>query len=215
MVNASIETQADATDLDDRLYDISRIDFERLKREFERSPRKNTTVQSLKDAIQKKLEMMLRQNPLRTDFQMHYEKLVAEYNGEKDAVNIERTFAALLVLAEELDVEQRRAMREGLDEETLALFDLLMKPDLEKGDIARLKAVAVGLYEVLKTHLTIVQDFAKKQATRDAVRVAITNFLYDDRTGLPHSYEPDEVNLKAQAVFAHVRTHWGYDSHAA
>ncbi|GAB3591338.1 type I restriction endonuclease subunit R [Acetobacter peroxydans] len=215
VVNASIETQVDPNDQDDRLYDISRIDFEKLKKEFERSPRKNTTVQSLKDAVQKKLEMMLRQNPLRTDFQKHYEQLVSDYNSEKDAVNIERTFAALLVLAEELDGEQRRAVREGLDEETLALFDLLMKPDLEKSDIAKLKKVAVGLYEVLKQQLDAVQDFAGKQATRDAVRVAITNFLYDDRTGLPQSYEPNEVDLKAQAVFAHMLTRRSLDLHAA
>lgn len=214
VVNASIETQVDPNDQDDRLYDISRIDFEKLKKEFERSPRKNTTVQSLKDAIQKKLEMMLRQNPLRTDFQKHYEQLVSDYNSEKDAVNIERTFAALLVLAEELDGEQRRAVREGLDEETLALFDLLMKPDLEKSDIAKLKKVAVGLYEVLKQQLDAVQDFAGKQATRDAVRVAITNFLYDDRTGLPQSYELNEVDLKAQAVFAHLLTRRSLDLHA-
>ena len=214
VVNASIETQVDPNDQDDRLYDISRIDFEKLKKEFERSPRKNTTVQSLKDAIQKKLEMMLRQNPLRTDFQKHYEQLVSDYNSEKDAVNIERTFAALLVLAEELDGEQRRAVREGLDEETLALFDLLMKPDLEKSDIAKLKKVAVGLYEVLKQQLDAVQDFAGKQATRDAVRVAITNFLYDDRTGLPQSYELKEVDLKAQAVFAHLLTRHSLDLHA-
>ncbi|MFT9349441.1 MAG: type I restriction enzyme endonuclease domain-containing protein, partial [Gluconobacter japonicus] len=214
VVNASIETQVDPNDQDDRLYDISRIDFEKLKKEFERSPRKNTTVQSLKDAIQKKLEMMLRQNPLRTDFQKHYEQLVSDYNSEKDAVNIERTFAALLVLAEELDGEQRRAVREGLDEKTLALFDLLMKPDLEKSDIAKLKKVAVGLYEVLKQQLDAVQDFAGKQATRDAVRVAITNFLYDDRTGLPQSYELNEVDLKAQAVFAHLLTRRSLDLHA-
>ena len=213
LVDASIETHGDPADRDDRLYDISRIDFEKLKKEFERSPRKNTTVQSLKDLIQKKLDLMLRQNPLRTDFQKHYEQLIADYNSEKDAVNIERTFAALLILAEELDHEQQRAMREGLDEDTLALFDLLMKPDLEKGDIAKLKNVAIGLYEVLKRQLDAIQDFSEKQATRDAVRVTITNFLYDDRTGLPESYETDEVELKAQAIFAHILTLRGADVH--
>ena len=102
-----------------------------------------------------------------------------------------------------------------MDEETLALFDLLMKPDLEKSDIAKLKKVAVGLYEILKQQLDAMQDFARKQATRDAVRIAITNFLYDDRTGLPHSYEPNEVDIKAQAIFAHILTRRGADFHAA
>ncbi|MDF2797373.1 MAG: box helicase [Devosia sp.] len=203
VVDASIETRG-AGERDQRPYDISQIDFDKLRKEFERSPAKNTTVQSLKDAIQKKLELMLRQNPLRTNFQQHYEDLVASYNSEKDAVNIERTFAALLILVEELDHEQKRAMREGLDEETLALFDLLLKPDLEKSDIAKLKKVAVDLYQTLKLQLDAMQDFAGKQATRDAIRVAIADFLYDDRTGLPPSYQADEVDLKAQAVFAHI-----------
>jgi len=213
IVDASIETKGGFSAGSQQPYDISQIDFEKLKKEFEKSPRKNTTVQSLKDAIQKKLELMLRQNPLRTDFQMHYEKMVSEYNSEKDAVNIERTFAALLILVEELDHEQQRAMREGLDEDTLALFDLLMKPDLEKADIAKLKKVATGLYEVLKQQLDAMQDFAGKQATRDAVRVAIQDFLYDDRTGLPQSYDPGEVDMKAQAVFAHILTRRGPDFH--
>jgi type I restriction enzyme R subunit len=66
----------------------------------------------------------LEQNPLRTDFQRHYEKVVAEYNREKDRLTIEQTFEALIKLVQELDNEEARAMREGLDEESLALFDL-------------------------------------------------------------------------------------------
>jgi superfamily II DNA or RNA helicase len=46
---------------------------------------KNTTVANLKDAIEKRLDRMIQQNPLRTDFQEHYEKIVSEYNSEKEA----------------------------------------------------------------------------------------------------------------------------------
>ena len=38
-----------------------------------------------------------------------------------------------------LDDEASRAMREGLDPETLTLFDLLKKPDLSTSDINRLE----------------------------------------------------------------------------
>jgi len=203
IVAESIEARTDTADDGDRLYDISKIDFERLKKEFEKSPRKNTTVQSIKDAIQRKLELMLRQNPTRTDFQQHYEKLVADYNSEKDAANIERTFAALLVLADELDTEQQRAVREGLDEETLVLFDLLLKPDLEKADIKKLKAVAVGLYETLQSQIESMQDFAAKQTTRDHIRVTIKNYLWDEHKGLPGSYGEPEIEDKTEAIFAH------------
>lgn len=206
VVDDSIEIQPDPAADGDRLYDISKIDFEKLKREFERSPTKNTTVQSLKDALQRKLELMLRQNPLRTDFQKHYEELVAEYNSEKDAVNIERVFEALLVLAGELDEEQKRAVREGLTEETQALFDLLMKPDLDKADIKRLKQVAVGLYETLQSQIDAMQDFAAKQATRDQIRVTIRNYLWDENKGLPGSYDEPEIEAKTDAVLAHLMT---------
>jgi type I restriction enzyme R subunit len=204
VVDESIEIQADLAADGDRLYDISKIDFEKLKREFERSPKKNTAVQSLKDVLQRKLELMLRQNPMRTDFQRHYEELVAEYNNEKDAVNIERVFEALLALAGELDEEQRRAVREGLTEETQALFDLLMKPDLDKADIKRLKEVAVGLYETLHAQIEAMQDFTAKQATRDQIRVTIRNYLWDENKGLPVSYGAPEIEAKTDAVLAHL-----------
>lgn len=204
LVSESIEIRPEAAAAPDKLYDISQIDFEKLRTEFARSPRKNTTVQSLKDAIQRKLDQMLRQNPLRTDFQRHYEGLVAAYNDEKDAVTIEQTFAALLKLAEMLDEEQQRAVREGLDEDSLALFDLLMKPDLEKDDIKRLKAVAVGLYQTLQAQIAAMQDFAAKQATRDQMRITIRDYLWSDKTGLPSKYAEPEVEAKTEAVFAHM-----------
>jgi type I restriction enzyme R subunit len=204
VVSNSIAPIAEGAGSGRSIYNIAAIDFERLKQEFERSPRKNTAVQSLKDMIQRKLEMMLRQNPLRTDFQKHYEELVADYNHEKDAVTIEKTFAALLVLAEELDKEQRRALREGLTEETQALFDLLMKPKLSKGDIKRLKAVAVGLYETLQSQIEAMQDFTATEQTRNGIKVLIQNYLWDEKYGLPASYDQPEIAEKTDAVFAHI-----------
>src|SRR5690606_41147411 len=79
---------------------------------------------SLHDALP-----ILMQNPLRTDYQEHYEQLVKEYNQEKDRVVIEKTFEALLKLNEELSHEEKRAIREGLDEESLVLFDLLSRSE--------------------------------------------------------------------------------------
>lgn len=190
---------------DSAIYDISQIDFEKLRQEFARSPARNTTVQSLKDVVEKRLQMMLIKNPLRINFQKHYEAIVDEYNNEKDRVTIEKTFEALLNLVQGLDQEEQRAVREGLgDDETLALFDLLLKPDLSSKDISRIKKVAKGLHEVLQAEVTRVQDFDAKQTTRDAMKTRIHDYLYDDKSGLPESFEIDEVDMKAEAVFAHV-----------
>lgn len=182
----------------------SRIDFDRLRREFERSPAKRTTVQNLKTAIEQRLKRLLQQNPLRTDFQRHYEEIVAEYNREKDRVTIEKTFEELLRITSEMDDEEGRAVREGLDEESLAVFDLLKKPELKPGDIKRIKAVAVELLDKLKAEKLRINHWRDKESTRDAVRLTIQDYLWSDDTGLPEAYTEADVRDKTESVFVHV-----------
>ena len=125
-------------------FDISKIDFDKLRQEFTGMPNRNATVQSLKAVIEQRLRRMLAQNPLRTDFQQRYEEIVEAYNREKDRVTIERIFEELLQLERQLASEERRAVREGLDEESLAVFDLLRKPDLGPADIRKIKSAVTA-----------------------------------------------------------------------
>ncbi len=71
-----------------------------VKGDLYRSPQRKTTVQNLRQAIENRVCRLLERNPLRADFQRHYEKIVAEYNREKDRVTIEQTFEALLEFIE-------------------------------------------------------------------------------------------------------------------
>jgi len=205
VVDEAIETTADRSNEEHEPYDISKIDFDKLKREFERNPGKNIMVQNLRHAVEQRLQRLLNQNPLRTNFQQHYEEIVTEYNNEKDQVTIEQTFEALLKLVQELDEEDSRAVREGLDEESLAIFDLLKKQNLNASDIKRIKAVAVSLLQELKVEKLRIDHWCDKEATRDAVRVTIRDFLWSDKTGLPvESYTEDDVKTISNEVFRHV-----------
>ena len=205
VIDTAIDVRAVRVREDRPTYDISAIDFDRLKREFERSPAKRTTVQSLKHSVEQRLQRLLARNPLRTDIQKHYEEIVASYNREKDRVTIEQTFEELLKFVQELEEEESRALREGLNEESLAVFDLLTKPDLDKADIARIKIVAQELLRTLKAEKLRVDQWREKEATRSAVHVAIHDFLYSDETGLPaDSYSEEDVAVKSEAVFTHV-----------
>ncbi len=161
-------------------------------------------MQNLKLLIEKRLERLLLQNPLRTDFQKHYEEIVAAYNSEKDRVTIERTFEMLMNFHETMSVEESRAVREGLDEESLAVFDLLKKSDLSAAEIKRIKAIAVELPAKLKAEKLRVDHWREKEATRDAVKSCIHDFLWGDATGLPEAYSQAEIQDKAEAVFVHV-----------
>jgi len=205
VVDEAIVTQPDMVAEKHGPYDISKIDFDLLRKEFERSPARRTTVQNFKQAIERKLQLMLKQNPLRTDFQRHYEEIVAEYNREKDRVSIEKTFEALLLFVKKLNEEESRVVKEGLDEESLAIFDLLKKSDLKARDIKRIKKVAVQLLKKLKEEKLKIDHWRDKESTRDAVRIAIHDFLWSDVTGLPVDlYDESEVSAKAEEVFLHV-----------
>jgi type I restriction enzyme, R subunit len=202
VIDSAIDTKAQHTAEKRTLYNIAAIDFDRLRKEFERSPIKKTTIQNLRQVIEKKLKFLIERNPTRADFQRHYEEIVAEYNREKDRVIIEKTFEALLAFVKSLDEEEDRAMREGLDEESLAIYDILKKPDLSASEIKQIKKIADELLSTLKKEKLKIDHWGAKESTRDAVRVAIQNFLYSEKTGLPiGTYSEDEVSNKTEEVF--------------
>lgn len=205
IVDQAIETRTHITGEERAPYNIAAIDFERLRTEFEHSPVKNTTTQNLRQVVETRLSLLLQKNPLRADLQAHYQQIVEDYNQEKDRANIEKTFEALLKFIEELDEEEGRAIREGLDEESLAIFDLLKKPQLSLAETKRVKEIAAELLETLKQEKLRIDHWRDREATRDAVRVTIYDFLYADQTGLPEqSYTTEDIHIKTEDVFRHV-----------
>ncbi len=186
------------------LYDISQINFERLKAEFKKSNTPRTNIHNLKQAVEKRLRRMLNQNTSRVNYQKHYEEIVDRYNRETDRLIIEQTFEELLKFIQNLDEEAQRATSEGLSEETLAIFDLLKKPNIQPAEIKRIKGIASNLLQILKQEILQMDQWYDKEFTRDRIKIKIENFLYSDDTGLPESYEIEEVTEKTKVVFLHV-----------
>ncbi|MGB3919141.1 MAG: hypothetical protein WBL07_17035 [Thiothrix litoralis] len=90
-------------------------------------------------------------------------------------------------------------------QQNLALFDLLEKPDLKSKERERIKQVAAELLETLKAERLRIANWRDKEATRDAVRQQIYDFLYDENTGLPvNDYSVDEIPVLRERVFQHV-----------
>jgi len=130
IVNDAIRTMEPGDDQSEaKLYDLSKIDMEKLRDEFAtKVKRKATAVEDLRKIVEHKLALMMRLNPERMDYYKKYTEIVANYNSEKDRVTIEETFAQLADLLSTLNAEQRRAAEEELTEDELAIFDLL-NPD--------------------------------------------------------------------------------------
>jgi type I restriction enzyme R subunit len=61
------------------------------------------------------------------------------------------------------------------------------------------------LLKKLKEEKLKIDHWRDKESTRDAVRIAIHDFLWSDVTGLPVDlYDESEISAKAEEVFLHV-----------
>jgi type I restriction enzyme R subunit len=114
---------------------------------------------------------------------------------------VETFFTELVEFAQELKVEDKRAIAENLEEEELAIVDLLTKPDItltekEKLDV---KKVAKELLEILKRE-KLVLDWRRRQQSKAAVKVAIEEILDQ----LPERYSPEVYQRKCEEVYQHV-----------
>ena len=203
IVNEAIRTQAPGDDQAEGLtFDLSQIDMEKLRDEFERVRYKATVLQDIREIVEQKLDEMLKRNPLRMDYQQKYEEIVDDYNREKDRVNIEKTFQRLMELMDELDTEHKRAIEEGLNEDELALFDLLKKDNLAKAERERIKQASRNLLASIKARLSELDRFWEKEQTKADVEVFILDEVY---TSLPTPpFTAEEKKVIAAEVYAHV-----------
>ncbi len=77
-------------------YDLSRIDFEALRKQFEEG-RKRTAAEKLRGRLNAQITEMVRRNHSRVDYQQEFQQLIDEYN--QGAMNIETFFNDLVDLA--------------------------------------------------------------------------------------------------------------------
>ncbi len=95
-----------------KTWDLSTIDFERLKEDFGESRYKNIAISDLRAFIGHKLDRMLQENATRTDFATQLQGIIDEYNaGSSSADNY---FAELVKFTKELKEESERHIREDL-----------------------------------------------------------------------------------------------------
>jgi type I restriction enzyme R subunit len=180
-------------------FDLSKIDFEALRKKFDKNKPSNTDLEHLKAAVRAQLERMVRLNRTRADYLEKFQELIESYNA--GSRNIEDIFRELLDLSKILTQEQTRHVRENLTEEELTIFDILTRPgpELTTQEHEEVKKVARQLLERLKELLVI--GWRQRVGSRARVRLAIEDALDD---GLPRAYSPELYQTKCTAIFDHV-----------
>jgi len=183
--------------------DLSGIDFEKLASLFTTKPK--TAAETLRGVAETQARFMADANPTRLDLVEKLEEMVAAYNA--GSIDAAAYFEWLKDFIAGLDDEDKRAAREGLTEEELAIFDLLTKPEpkLTKAQEIEVKRVARELLGRLHELLDAV-DWTSGQQTRASVQSAIRVKLNE----LPEDPYPEEVwNTKVGAVWEFVLQRYG------
>ena len=190
-----------------RRFDISRIDFDLLQREFAKAKQKNLLLKDIQELLQERLAEMLAQNPSRINFYERYQEIIESYNQEQDRASIEKIFEELMDLTKKLSEEERRYLREGFEnDEQLSMYDLLMKDDLTKAEIKKIKEVAVELLEKIKAQLATMDHPFEKRETKAAIIITIRDTLWEM---LPESYSDESIDSYKDAVFEYVQQRYG------
>ena len=204
IVNQAIASQgAGGNEASGLTVDLSQINMERLRDEFaNKVKRKATAIEDIRQIVEEKLAQMLAANPLRMNYEKKYQEIIAAYNQDKDRATIEATFAQLMDVLAGLDVEQRRAVEEGLSEDQLALFDLVQRPDLTKADRERIKQASKDLLDGVLKIIATLDHWTVKEQTQAEVETFILNHVYQELPEPP--YTQDDKAQVAQLVYRHI-----------
>ena len=204
IVNQAIQAQnAGADQTESKMYDLSQIDFEKLRDEFAKKVRrKKTALQDIREVVEEKLRRMMETNPLRMDYYKKYQEIIADYNHEKDRVTIEETFERLLKFAQSLDAEQRRAVEEGLTDVEFAMFEMLLKPNISKADRERVKRSSQSLLASIQQHLKQFEDWTSKEQTQADVQVFVLDHVLQVLPQPP--YTPEDAESLAGKIYEYV-----------
>ena len=198
------ESEEEGTDIivnGEKVIDLSKINFDELKQEFRQVKYKAIQIEDLKAYIEKLLEQMLNRNTTRRKFSERYQNIIDRYNsGTNEA---EYYFEELEKLLEDLKEEQNRCVVEGLTEEELEIYDLLLVKgkNLAKEELQRVKLAAKNLYKKLVDNRDslLVVDWYKDENTTLKLKKAVEDSLDED---LPVSYDKELFQSKTNLLMS-------------
>jgi type I restriction enzyme R subunit len=182
-----------------KTFDLSKMNFEKLKEEFKEKEFKNIEIANLREFIEKKLEEMLKENSTRTNFAEKLQEIINRYNSGGSST--ENYYEDLIKYTEGLKEEDERHIREGLSPDELELYDILKKEKMTKAEEIKVKNAARHLLQRLikGRPKVLIQDWFKDGQSQVRVKLAIEEVLDKD---LPETYEKDLFKEKSNKLYA-------------
>ena len=185
-----------------KVIDLSKIDVDQLKKEIKTAQYKAVEIDDLKAFIEQALQQMLNRNCTRQKFSQRFRNIIDRYNA--GGSENEDYYEQLLKLIEDLKAEDKRPEAEGLTEEELEIYDLLIAgKKLTQADEQKVKLSAKNLFKKLvseKAETVMVVDWYRDEQPRARVKTAIEQSLNDD---LPMSYDKETFAAKTNLLLTH------------
>ena len=184
-----------------KVIDISKINLDELRSEIKKATYKAIEIDDLKAFLEKALQDMLSRNCTRMQFSQRFKNIIDRYNA--GGSENEDYYEQLVKLLEDLQKEQERPSVEGLTEEELEVYDLLVRgKKLTKTEEQKVKLAAKNLFKKLTTEKDelLVVDWYKDDQPRLKVKSAIECALNED---LPESYDKEAFESKINLLLNH------------
>lgn len=207
LLDSSVTAESDLKDEQEiviyqsKVIDLSKIDAEELRKEIRTAKYKAIEIDDLKKFIEQVLLQMINKNRTRLKFSQRYKNIIDSYNAGSS--ENEDYYEQLVQLLEELQKENTRANTEGLAEEELEIFDLLIAgKKLTKAEEQKVKLSAKNLYKKLtenKKSLFMI-DWYKDEQPKGRVIKMVKDSLDAD---LPEAYDKISFNAKVDLLINH------------
>ena len=207
LLDSSVTAESDLKDEQEiviyqsKVIDLSKIDAEELRKEIRTAKYKAIEIDDLKKFIEQVLMQMINKNRTRLKFSQRYKNIIDSYNAGSS--ENEDYYEQLVQLLEELQKENTRANTEGLTEEELEIFDLLIAgKKLTKAEEQKVKLSAKNLYKKLtenKKSLFMI-DWYKDEQPKGRVIKMVKDSLDAD---LPDAYDKISFNAKVDLLINH------------
>lgn len=184
-----------------KVLDLSKIDIDELRKEIKTAKYKAIEIEDLKAFIEQALEQMLSRNCTRQKFSQRFKNIIDHYNA--GGSENEDYYEQLVKLVEDLRKEEQRPEAEGLTEEELEIFDLLIAgKKLTKAEEQKVKLSAKNLFHKLSNNrkALLVVDWYKDEQPMAKVKSAIEDSLNED---LPASYDATSFRAKIELLLNH------------
>ena len=181
-----------------KVWDLSKIDFEKLRADFKDTKYKNIEITDLRSFIEKKIDQMLKQNITRTDFAQRLQQIIDNYNAGGSST--ENYYEDLVKFTQDIKEEDERHVRENLTMDELEIYDLIKKDNMTKEEKNRVKLAAKALLSRIreKHPKLLIQDWYKDTQSQNQVKSEVEKILNEN---LPDSYDIVIFKSKCDSVY--------------